>query len=155
MSNKLEILLRKAGRELADYQVCRFFKVPEEMIETPCDFFGYTVRGRAILIEAKMVDRTALPISNTSNGLSLNQWNELADAHRAGAIALICWARRGVCATISFDLAAKLREDRRSIPWDAIHNRYLRPMSGSSCHLALLDHWLPITGLPTSPPPGL
>jgi hypothetical protein len=39
MANKLELLLRKAGRELADYQVARIFKVPEEMSQTPCDFF--------------------------------------------------------------------------------------------------------------------
>jgi hypothetical protein len=145
MSNKLEILLRRAGRELADYQVARFFKVPEELAQTPCDFFGYTVIGRAILIEAKMVERPSLPIGNDP-GLQPHQWNELADANRAGALSLVCWARGGICATLSFDLAAKLAEDRRSIPWEKIEKKYLRPMSGSLCHLALLDHWLPIRG---------
>jgi hypothetical protein len=143
MVNKLEILLRKAGRELADYQVARFFKVPEEMTQTPVDFFGYTSIGRAILIEAKMVERTALPVGSPP-GLAPHQWNELADANRAGALALICWARRDICATITFDVAAKLCEDRRSIPWEKIEERFLRPMKGSLCHLALLDHWLPI-----------
>lgn len=144
MANRLEILLRKAGRELADHQIARFFKVPEEFAQTPCDFFGYTAIGRAILIEAKMVERTALPIS-AEPGLSPHQWCELADANRAGALSLICWARGGVCAALSFDLAAKLAEDRRSIPWGKIENKYLRPLSGPKCHLALLDHWLPIS----------
>lgn len=146
MTNKLEILLRKAGRELADYQVARFFKVPEEMAQTPCDFFGYTAYGRAILIEAKMVERTALPIGS-SPGLQPHQWNELADANRAGALSLICWSRKDVCATLSFDLALKLAEDRRSIPWDKIESKYLRPMTGAACHLGLLDHWLPTKSL--------
>lgn len=143
MAGRLEILLRRAGRELADYQVARFFKVPEEMSQTPCDFFGYTVHGRAILIEAKEVNRTALPIGNDP-GLQPHQWNELGDANRAGALALICWARGGVCATITYDIAAFLSKDRRSIPWEKIEGKFLRPMSGSFCHLALLDHWLPI-----------
>jgi hypothetical protein len=82
MTNALELLLRKAGRELADHQVCRFFKVPEEMQQTPCDFFGYTKIGRAILIEAKWVHRTNLPI-NCSPGLLPHQWNELEAANKA------------------------------------------------------------------------
>lgn len=143
MSNRLEILLRKAGRELADYQVARFFKVPEELTQTPCDFFGYTAIGRAILIEAKMVERTYLPIGKEP-GLAAHQWCELADANRAGALALICWARGGICATISFDIAASLAVDRRSIPWEKIEKKYHRSLSGSDCHLALVDHWLPI-----------
>jgi len=143
--NALELLLRKAGRELSDYQVCRFFKVPEEMQQTPCDFFGYTACGRAILIEAKMISGPRLDISATSNGLSIHQWNELEAANKAGALSLICWARGGDCATLSFDLAAKLAEGRRSIPWSAIEKKYLRSMHGETCHLALLDHWLPLS----------
>lgn len=143
MANKLELLLRRAGRELADHQVARFFKVPEELSQTPCDFFGYTAIGRAILIEAKMVERTSLPIGD-SPGLQPHQWNELADANRAGALALICWARGDQCATLSFDLAEKLSQDRRSIPWHGIDPKFLRSMRGPTCHLALLDHWLQI-----------
>ena len=144
MANKLEALVRKAGRELMDYQVARLFKVPEEMSQTPCDFFGYTVEGRAILLECKMVNRTSLPIASTSNGLSVHQWNELMDANRANALALICWSRGDVCATITMDIAIKLAEGRRSIAWDHIDSRYLRSMSGPRCHLELLDHWLPL-----------
>ena len=144
MSNKLESLVRKAGRELMDYQVARLFKVPEEMSQTPCDFFGYTVEGRAILIECKMVNRTSLPIASSSNGLSVHQWNELCDANKANALALICWARGDICATITMDIAIKLSEGRRSIAWDDIESRYLRVMVGDRAHLRLLDQWLPL-----------
>ena len=144
MSNELETILRKAGRELADYQVARFFKIPEEMQQTPCDFVGYTNIGRAILIEAKMVQRTSLPISDNSNGISIHQWNELEAANKAGALALLCWAKNGVCATINFDIAAKLAEGRRSIPWSLIEKRYLRALHEEKSHLKLLDHWLPL-----------
>lgn len=144
MTNKLELLLRKAGRELADHQVARFFKVPEEMTWTPCDFFGYTAHGRAILIEAKMVNRTALPIA-CEPGLAPHQWNELGDANRAGALALICWARGEACAAITMDMAISLAGGRRSIPWKAIPERFHRPMRGPDCHLRLLDAWLPLT----------
>ena len=90
--NSLEILLRKIGRDLADKQVARFWKVPEEMQQTPCDFFGYTKTGRAILIEAKKVNRPRLPIG-TSPGLKIHQWNELCDANRARAHGILIWQR--------------------------------------------------------------
>ena len=143
MSNKLETLLRKAGRELADYQVARFFKIPEEMQQTPCDFIGYTVTGRVILIEAKMVARASLPIGD-SPGLSVHQWNELTDAHRAGALALICWSRGDVCASISMGTATLLSQGRRSIAWDEIPEHLQRSMMGPKAHLKLLDEFLPL-----------
>lgn len=145
MVNKLETLIRKAGRELMDHQVARIFKVPEEMTQTPCDFFGYTVKGRAILIEAKMVTRSALPIGN-SPGLRVHQWNELMDAHRAGAIALICWSKGEWCKTIDMGTAMKLSEGRSSIPWLHIDDKFERPMNGIDAHLRLLDQFLPLRG---------
>lgn len=145
MSNKLEILLRKAGRDLADWQIARFFKVPEEMQQTPVDFIGYTSAGRAILIEAKLVDRDSLPLA-CKPGLLPHQWSELQDANRAGALALICWSRAslGVCATLSVDMAVSLSAGRLSIPWKMIGSRYFRLMSGPRAHLELLSHWLPL-----------
>lgn len=121
------------------------------MTATPCDFFGYTSSGRAILIEAKLVNRTSLPICSNP-GLQPHQWAELLDANRAGALALICWARKDVCAAITMDMAVALSGDRRSIAWKDIPDRYLRPLSGPSCHLRLLELWLP---LPSSAAPGL
>ena len=141
MPNKLELMLRKAGRELADYQIARLFKVPEEMTQTPVDFFGYTAEGRAILVEAKMVNRPSLPIGQ-SPGLLPHQWCELMDANRANCLALICWARGGFCATLTMDMAIDLSAGRRSIPWKEIEERFLRPMAGPTAHLALLGPWL-------------
>lgn len=143
MANALEALVRKAGRELMDYQVARIFKVPEEMTQTPCDFFGYTVSGRAILIECKMVERTSLPINDKSNGLSIHQWNELVDAEKAGCLALICWAQKDICKTITMDMARWFVQGRKSINWKDIDDKYARPMAGKKAHLRLLDHWLP------------
>lgn len=147
--NTLESLLRKAGRELADYQVARFFKIPEELTQTPCDFFGYTASGRAILIEAKMVTRPRLPIG-TSNGLQPHQWNELCDAHRAGAIALIAWKLGNEVAVIDPAMAIEISKGSRSIPWVGIPHQFIRPFQGRGAHLRWLEHWLPLP--PTEPP---
>jgi hypothetical protein len=141
--NKLESMLRKAGRELADHQVCRFFKVPEGMQQTPCDFFGYTRVGQAVMIEAKMVNRPSLPISD-SPGLQPHQWNELLDAHRAGVLAIICWAKGSYCASLTMDIALRLSKDRLSIPWNLIPDTFMRPMFGADAHLHLLDFLFPL-----------
>lgn len=141
MVNKLEALISKAGRELADYQAARLFKVPESWVATPCDFFGYTADGRAILIEAKMVTRTSLPIS-CAPGLKVHQWNALLEANRANCLALICWAQRGTCATITVDMAAELSRGRRSIKWTQIDERYHHSMGGAHAHFTLLEPWL-------------
>lgn len=145
MSNKLEALLRKAGRELPDYQVARLYKIPEEMTATPCDFMGFTAWGRVIMIEAKLVARTSLPI-NAKPGLLPHQFNALHECNKAGGLALVCWARDDECAVLSFDQVLELSRDRRSIPWQKIEERFLRPMRGPTAHLTLLDHWLPLGG---------
>lgn len=139
----LEALLRRAGRELADWQVCRFWKIPEEMQQTPCDFMGFTAWGRAVLIEAKQVNRTSLPISN-SPGLLPHQFGALEECNRAGGLALVCWARGDECAVLSFDQVLEFSYLRRSIPWGKIEKKYLRSMSGPRAHLELLSQWLPI-----------
>ncbi len=141
--NLLEHLLRKAGRELADLQIARLFKVPEEMQKTPCDFFGYTVTGRAILIEAKMVTDTSLRINGTP-GLAPHQYIALREANKAGCLALLCWAQEDVCATLTFDMVLALSKDRLSIPWKKIEKKYLRSITDEDAHLHLLDQWLPV-----------
>lgn len=138
MPKSLEGLLREAGRRLADWQTAFIFKVPEEWQTTPCDFFGHTVDGRAILIEAKEVNRTSLPIG-AAPGLRSHQWNALCDANRANCIALICWARAGVCATLTMDMAIELSKERRSIPWKKIQKRFLHSMSGERASLTILE----------------
>lgn len=121
------------------------------MAQTPCDFFGYTACGRAILIEAKMVDRPSLPIRDRP-GLEAHQWNELDDANRAGALALICWARRGIVKTFGMDMARALSvgSGRVSIAWGAIPDHLARPLSAVD-RLRILDHWLPLETVSSRP----
>ena len=141
--NALEALIKHAGRMLEEHQVARIFKVPEDMVGTPCDFFGYTTAGRAIMIEAKYVgSRMSLPIG-ASPGLAKHQWNELQDANRANVLALIAWRYKSEVAIISMDMAIALSEGRRSIPWRNIHDRYKRSPQPSRWR-ELFDNWLPV-----------
>lgn len=142
MGNELEVLIRKAGRLLADHQVARLYKIPEEMQRTPCDFMGFTATGRAILIEAKHVHKTSLPV-NGPPGLRPHQFVALNEANKAGAISLLCWAQKNVCAVLSWDVVLALKADRVSIPWNKIEKRFLRPMETETAALTLFDHWLP------------
>jgi hypothetical protein len=142
MSNRLETLMRKCGRILQDQQIARLFKVPEEMQQTPCDFFGYTRTGRAILIECKMVKRTALPIGD-SPGLQPHQWCELEDAHRAGALSLIAWSPSPeAVAVFSWAQAAQWAAGRASIPWKGIPTALHRDLTDMGA-ASLLSWWLP------------
>lgn len=138
----LEKLLRHTGRILAEHQIAYLFKVPEEMTATPCDFFGFTRTGRAILIEAKEVSsRPSLPIG-MKPGLLPHQWNALSDAGRAGCIALICWLHKGVLATIDIDMARELSRGRRSIPWSKIPEKFLHQHPSESRCLEILEPYL-------------
>lgn len=120
MVNRLEQRIQEFGDELATWQQCRIWKVPEAWIYTPCDFFGFTCHGRAILIEAKMVSsRAALP-TRCAPGVKGHQWAALEEASRAGAIALIAWAYGESVAVIDWDMASELSKGRKSIPWGAI-----------------------------------
>ncbi len=141
--NLLEHLLRKAGNDLADLQIARFWKIPEELEKTPCDFIGHTVHGRAILIEAKKLNKTSLPIA-CRPGLAPHQYVALHEANKADCISLVCWQRGNICATISFDMVIALSEGRQSVAWMDIPKQYLRAMDDDNAHLHLLDHWLPI-----------
>lgn len=141
MGNSLEKLIRIAGRQLADMQIASIFKVPEDMSQTPCDFFGYTSSGRAILIEAKKVRATSLKIGGKP-GLAPHQWAELDDANRANAIALIAWQNGAEVAVISMDQAIVWSADRKSIPWRRITEDYVQPVPHEDDAHLLLQHWL-------------
>ena len=142
MTNLLEKLLRKAGTELAAYQVARFWKFPEELQKTPCDFMGFTVTGRAILIEAKQVKRASLPTSGNP-GLRPHQYLALNEANKAGALAIVCWANGDQCATLTWDMVLELSAGRFSVPWRKIEKRFLRPFHADISPISLLDLWLP------------
>ncbi len=127
MGNKLELLIRKAGRCLRDHQVAVLRKIPEEFQQTDCDFYGYNVTGRAILVEAKMVSRPSLPIGK-SPGLAGHQWMALCDANAANVLALICWMKGDTIATFDIDMAKSLMAGRLSIPWDSIPDKFKHRM---------------------------
>jgi hypothetical protein len=115
--NKLEIELRRIGRSLADKQICRFWKVPEEMQQTPCDFFGYTNTGRAILIEAKMAQRNHLPIvkaGKKGTGISDHQLQEIREARNAGAVAFFVWMKGEECAIFYPSI---IMDEDKSVLW--------------------------------------
>lgn len=141
MGNSLERLIRIAGRQLADRQIARLFKVPEDMSQTPCDFFGYTAAGRAILCEAKKVRSTSLKIGSKP-GLAPHQWAELDDANRANAIALIAWQNGNEVAVLSMDQAICWSVSRKSIPWSRIDADYIQPVPSDDDAYLLLEGWL-------------
>lgn len=130
MSNSLESRIRRVGRLLHDHQVAYIFRVPDEFTTTPCDFFGFTACGRAILVEAKQVARTSLPISQ-SPGLAPHQWNALLDAWRANCLALIAWQRGETVSVFDMDIATELSRGRKSIPWDQIPQKFKHPKGES------------------------
>lgn len=132
---------------LAEHQIAYLFKVPESFTPTPCDFFGYTRDGRAILIECKEVARLSLPVGKAP-GLAPHQWNALCDAGRANCIALICWMRKGVLATIDIDMAVALSKDRASIPWRKIPKKFLHEEPKPSRCLGLLEPF--VRSIPSS-----
>lgn len=116
MSNKLELDVRKAMRQLYDEQLAFVFKVPEAMEQTPCDFFGFTRRGVAVLLECKQVKRASLPTSE-SPGLAPHQWTALKQGAACGAIAAVVWQRGPSVTVLPFREAEALAEGRRSIAW--------------------------------------
>lgn len=134
--DSLEKLIKQAGIDLANEQVARLFKVPESMEQTPCDFFGYTKTGRAILVEAKRVKAASLKIGGKP-GMQPHQWAELDDANRANAIALIAWQNGDAIAVFSMDQAIAWSAGRKSISWRSIPDDY----KDVGVH-DLLYHWI-------------
>jgi hypothetical protein len=118
MTNQLEIDVRAFGRDLYNDHLAYLFKVPEEMQQTPCDFFGWTPLGRAILIECKQVRRPRLPIGS-SNGLQAHQWNALELAFRCGAYSYLIWRNGDETAVLTFAELSDFAKGMRSIPWTA------------------------------------
>lgn len=112
---KLEITLRRIFEVIYDYQTAFIFKVPEALRQTPCDFFGHTAGGRAILIEAKQVTRDSLPIG-ASPGLAPHQVLALKQASACGAHSIIVWQHGEMIMPMHWFQAARLFEGRKSIP---------------------------------------
>lgn len=117
MTNQLELDVREFGRQLYNERLAYLFKVPEEMQQTPVDFFGWTPSGRAIAIECKQVKRRSLPIGDGTNGLQGHQWNALELASRCGALSLLIWRNGQETRALHFWQLVTLSQGRRSIEW--------------------------------------
>jgi hypothetical protein len=109
--------MREFARQLYNEQVAFIFKVPEELQQTPCDFFGFTRAGRAILIECKQVNRPNLPVG-VNPGLQPHQWRALEQAHACKAVSCILWRRGEDIVALMWSFAREISSDRKSIAWD-------------------------------------
>lgn len=112
----LERDVRAAAVALYNAQIAYIFKCPEEMQQTPCDFFGFTRAGRAILIECKTVNRPNLPMGS-SPGLMPHQIRALKQASQCEAISIVIWRRGSETAVFEWGEVAIASVNRKSIPW--------------------------------------
>jgi penicillin-binding protein-related factor A (putative recombinase) len=112
---KLELRLRSVFRSIYDLQAAFVFKVPEELQQTPCDFFGFTSKGRAIVIEAKQVKRSSLPVGGEP-GLLVHQVRALTQASNCGAISIVVWQHGDDIMCMHWHQASRLAVGRKSIP---------------------------------------
>ncbi len=147
MTNRLENMVRRAGKRLEERQRAKLWKLPNDLRITssgeavwgdpgPADFFGHTASGRAIFIECK--DIKAPSLSMGSRGLKPHQWIALAELHRAGGIGLVIWAREEMVTILDVDMIKSLVRGRKSISWKAIPGEYKHPLNEPGL-LALLE----------------
>jgi penicillin-binding protein-related factor A (putative recombinase) len=123
VGKNLELQLRAAFRELYDRQIAFIWKVPEALQQTPVDFFGWTAKGRAVVIEAKQVNRTSLAIGS-SPGLAPHQFLALKQALTCGAHSFVVWQREDCIMVIGFDHFLRLADGRKSVSFkEAKHFR--------------------------------
>lgn len=135
MTNLLELRVRCIARMLHDHQVARLFKIPNDMKlaggvliygeQSPADFLGWTVSGRAIALECKEFKELSLPLG--PKGLKPHQLIAITECHKAGGIGLLAWQRGDELAVIDPDQIRAYSRGRKSIPWKAIPARYKRP----------------------------
>lgn len=145
---RLETIVRKATKSLADRDIARIYRIHEgkacKMIpsrcacgrveitmsvvhteESPADFWGFTTEGRAILLECKESGKSSLPLSPA--GLKVHQRLALMEVHMAGGVALLVWQRAHEIAVIDMDIVDRISRGRKSIPWVAIPKEFIHP----------------------------
>lgn len=137
--NELELHVRKVASFLHDHQVARLYKIPNDVKleggvvvhgeQTPCDFIGFTVSGRVILIECKMRQQLSLAVGD--KGLKPHQLKAITECHKAGGIGLLLWQRGDELAVIDPDQVLAYSRGRKSIPWKAIPARF-KKLAGCS-----------------------
>ncbi len=135
-TNALETYVRKLAVALHEYQICRLYKIPNDIKITggkiihadqgPCDFIGFTVTGRAMLVECKMFQKPSLPIGE--KGLKPHQYRALVEVHRAGGIGLLVWQNDFTIAVIDPEQITKYSRGRKSLPWKAIPESYKKDL---------------------------
>lgn len=136
MTNALELHVRKVAWALHDHQIARLYKIPNDVKleagvvvhgeQTPCDFIGFTITGRAILLECKMFQKLSLPLGK--KGLKPHQLKAITECHRAGGIGLLVWQHGVQIAVIDADQVRVYSKGRKSLPWKAIPARFTHPV---------------------------
>jgi penicillin-binding protein-related factor A (putative recombinase) len=147
---RLESIVRKAARSLADRDIARIYRWPEakatKMIPSRCacgrvevtmsvvhteapgaDFWGFTTSGRVVMIECKESGKPSLPMGEA--GLKSHQRLALMEVHAAGGIALLAWYRLKQIAVIDMDIVARLTKGRKSLPWKEIPEEFIHQES--------------------------
>lgn len=137
-TNALELHVRGVAAALHDHQVARLYKIPNDVRfdggktihggQTPCDFMGWTITGRAVAIECKMFKGPSLPFKYDT-GLKAHQMLALMECHKAGGIGLLVWQRKLEIAIIDPDQVAHYSKDRMSIPWKVIPAKFKKSLA--------------------------
>lgn len=145
--NRLETMVRRAGRKLEELQRAKLWKMPNDLRITssgeavygekgPADFFGHTSSGRAIFIECKDIKSGCLALG--SRGLKLHQWIALTELHNCGGIGLVIWAKEDMVTILDVDMIKSLTRGRKSVSWRAIPGEWKHPLTQPGI-LALLE----------------
>lgn len=134
--NYLELRVQYVANLMHSHQVARLFKIPNDIRladgevthggQTPCDFMGWTITGRAIAVECKMFKQSSLPVGK--GGLKAHQLIAITECHKAGGVGLLVWQRGEEIAIIDPDQIATYSRSRKSIPWKSIPDKFKRPM---------------------------
>ena len=138
VSNRLENIVRRAARSLREAQKAKLWKIPNDLRittsglavfsdQSPSDFMGHTIQGRAIMLECKDIKAPSLAFGRS--GLKAHQWIALQECHDAGGLALLAWSRGDWVSLLDMDLVRALSKDRHSIPWAKIPEQWVRPFT--------------------------
>lgn len=138
MTNALESHVRSVARVLHEHQIARLYKIPNDIKvvdgqvihaeQTPVDFIGFTITGRAILLECKM--RKAPSLSLGPNGLKAHQQIALNEVHRCGGIGLLVWMNEDRLAVIDAGQVNAYRKGKKSIAWRDIPEKFKHSLEG-------------------------
>jgi hypothetical protein len=133
--NTLERRVKQVAKSLHDHQIARLFRIPNDIRlaskddgyqvihgdQVPGDFIGYTVNGRALLVECKMTQ------ADTLGTLKPHQRIALLEVQDAGGIGLLVWQVKDKIAVIDADQLRAYTVDRKTLPWRVIPPKYRKP----------------------------